>query len=172
MSVTIFLVGPRAAGKTTVGERLARDLGRPFVDLDRYLEARHNLTTADIVARYGWPEFRLLESEALREAVPAEPAVIATGGGVVLDEANRRYLRERGRVFCLSAPASVLAARLSADPQSSQRPSLTGRPLSEEVAVVLAAREALYRDAAHEIVDAAAPVETVLADILARLLNA
>lgn len=172
MSVTIFLVGPRAAGKTTIGEGLARELGLPFVDLDQYLAARHGLTPAELVARHGWPMFRRLESEALREAAPGTPVVMATGGGTVLDEANRHYLRERGRVFYLSAPASVLAARLLTDPLTDQRPSLTGQPVAEEAAEVLAARESLYRNVAHEIVDAAAPPEAVLADILSRLVKA
>lgn len=73
---------------------------------------------------------------------------------MVLAEANRRYMREHGRVFFLSAPAEVLAARLRRNPLEAQRPSLTGKSLDAEVREVLEARLPLYRDAAHHELDA------------------
>ena len=80
--------------------------------------------------------------------------MVATGGGMVLAEANRRYMREHGRVFFLSAPAEVLAARLRRNPLEAQRPSLTGKSLDDEVREVLEARLPLYQDAAHHELDA------------------
>ncbi len=167
--VTIFLVGARAAGKTTAGRRLALELGLEFVDADHALEEKYGRTVADIVEHEGWEEFRRLESGLLREVTAGGPQVVATGGGVVLAEANRGYLRERGLVFYLAAPAETLAARLAADPQTGRRPSLTGQPAAEEFVPVLTAREALYRETAHHVIDATAPVETVAAEILAHL---
>ncbi|MCL1900519.1 MAG: shikimate kinase AroL, partial [Promicromonosporaceae bacterium] len=79
------------------------------------------------------------------KAARASRRVVATGGGVVLSAANRAFMRAEGLVFYLAAPAEVLAARLAAAPESEQRPSLTGRPAGEEVPLVLAEREALYR---------------------------
>jgi shikimate kinase len=110
-----------------------------------------------------------MESAALRAVGAGRDLVVATGGGVVLAAPNRTFMREQGLVFYLSAPAEILAARLADAPEIGQRPSLTGRPAAAEVAQVLAEREALYRQAAHQIVDAAAPPDRVAADILNRL---
>lgn len=153
MTHTIYLVGARAAGKTTFGGALARRLGCRYVDTDVYLLETTGETVADIVAREGWEGFRKRESDVLR-AVTAPGTVIATGGGMVLAEANRRYMREHGRVFFLSAPVEVLAARLRRNPLEAQRPSLTGKSLDDEVREVLEARLPLYRDAAHHELDA------------------
>lgn len=164
----IFLVGARAAGKTTVGRRLARDLAKEFVDTDLYLGEIHRITVAEIVAKEGWEGFRRKESAALRAAsVPGR--VIATGGGMVLAEHNRDFMRANGLVFYLSAPAEVLGARLAADPKAAQRPSLTGRSVVEEVAQVIAEREALYRGAAHHVINAAEAFETVIEAILGKV---
>ncbi|GHV56235.1 shikimate kinase 2 [Deltaproteobacteria bacterium] len=165
----IFLVGPRAAGKTSVGRRLAEKLAFEFVDTDDYLQRQQQLRVAEIVAQFGWAGFRELEGAALRAAGAGRGRVVATGGGVVLAAPNRNFMRERGLVFYLSAPAEILAARLAAAPETGQRPSLTGRPVAEEVAQVLAEREDLYRQTAHQVVDAAAPPDRVAADILNRL---
>lgn len=165
---TIFIVGARAAGKTTVGQALAKALECNFVDTDQYMLETSLLTVADVVAKEGWEGFRRRESDALRTVTEAGK-VIATGGGMVLSEANREYMRSHGTVLYLSAPASVLAARLEAHPEASQRPTLTGRPIVEEVSEVLAAREPLYRSAAHHILDATAPLRDVIAQALAVL---
>ena len=165
----IFLVGARAAGKTSVGPALAEALTYDFVDTDAWLKEKHGLTVAEIVARRGWAGFRELESEGLREAGLGSRRVVATGGGMVLSEANRAFMRAVGLVFYLAAPAEVLAARLAAAPESARRPSLTGLPAEAEVALVLAEREVLYRKAAHQVIDAEAPLERVAADILRRL---
>ena len=166
----IFLVGARASGKTTVGRRLAEELALPFVDTDLYMKEALGLTVADVVEREGWAGFRRRESEALR-AVSAggRPQVVATGGGMVLAAANRDLMRERGLVFYLAAPAEVLAARLAADPQAAQRPSLTGHSLTEEVAQILKERESLYQAAAHHQIEATADLEQVIAAIVEKI---
>ncbi len=88
---------------------------------------------------------------------------------MVLSEANRQFMRDNGTVFYLSAPAAVLAARLEANPEEAQRPTLTGRPIVEEVSEVLAARESLYRNAAHQVLDATAAPDLVVAQALEAL---
>lgn len=161
----VFLVGARAAGKTTIGKALAEALGYQFIDTDLYLLETTRETVADIVAREGWEGFRQRESEALW-AVAGDRTVVATGGGMVLSEANRAFMREKGVVLYLSAPASVLAARLLADPNGAQRPTLTGRPIEVEMADVLTEREPLYQDAAHHLVDATVAQDVVLEQTL------
>lgn len=165
---TIFLVGARAAGKTTVGLRLARELDMDFVDTDIHIGELHRITVAEIVAREGWDGFRRKESAALRQvALPGR--IVSTGGGMVLAEPNRDFMRAKGLVFYLAAPAEVLGARLAADPNAAQRPSLTGRSMVEEVAQILTEREELYRSTAHHIVNAADTFETVIESILNKL---
>lgn len=153
MTQPLFLVGARGCGKTTSGQALAAALGLRFVDTDSWLQNALDMSVAQIVEREGWAGFRARESQAL-QAVTAADTVVATGGGMVLAPENRLFMREHGTVIYLSAPAQVLAQRLEASPQESLRPTLTGRGVSDEVAQVLAERDALYRDAAHIIVDA------------------
>lgn len=182
----IYLTGPRACGKTSLGRTLAAALGLPFVDTDHRLRERSGEEVAAIVAREGWDGFRRRESAILREvaaelengpaaaetaaqdAAPTWRGVVATGGGMVLAEENRRFMRETGRVFFLDVPVAELVRRLSHNPLEAQRPSLTGKSLTEEVADVLSQRLPLYEEAHHRL-NAARPLRDVSAQALALL---
>ncbi|WP_200553017.1 shikimate kinase AroL [Kosakonia sp. LAM2021] len=168
MTLPIFLIGARGCGKTTVGRTLALAQGCQFIDTDYWLQENAQQTIAEIVEQEGWDGFRARETAAL-EAVSAPSRVVATGGGIILREYNRRFMREHGVVIYLCAPVNVLADRLEAFPQEGQRPTLTGKPISEEVSEVLAQRDALYREAAHYVVDAAQSPDKVVSDIEAAL---
>lgn len=163
----IYLVGPRACGKTTLGRALSEVLDVPYCDTDQHLRARLGMDVAAMVDRWGWEGFRLRESETLRLVTRelAGRGVVATGGGMVLAAENRRYMREHGRVFFLSAPVAVLAARLRRNPLAAQRPSLTGKSLDEEVREVLEARLPLYREAAHHELDAGRGITELCLDV-------
>lgn len=175
----IYLVGPRGCGKTSTGIMLARLLGAGFWDTDLVLAEMLGESIADFVAREGWEHFRDAEHRALVAAIEAgraagesegrRHAVISTGGGIVLREENRKLLQETGHTFYLEAPVSVLARRLEKNPDSAQRPSLTGKGMLEEIAEVLAAREALYLEAAHHVIDAGQQPDAVCASILTLL---
>lgn len=166
----VYLVGPRASGKTTVGKALAARAGWSFEDTDATVTATAGMTVEQIVAREGWEGFRRRESEALRATLGRDGLVVATGGGMVLAEDNRRMLRDGGLVAYLCGSVELLAARLARDPLAAQRPSLTGRPIAEEVAEVLAARDSLYRECAHAVLDAGDDAQA-LADRLTSLLD-
>lgn len=157
----VALIGMRGAGKTTLGRALAAELGSWFVDTDERFEARHGPIAAFVRAR-GWPAFRDAERAVLGECLQAG-VVVATGGGCVEDEGARRLLAERAFVVSLDAPADVLAARVA----GSDRPSLTGAPLTDEVPEVLARRRGSYRSLADRCVDATLPLQAQLQGALA-----
>ncbi|HBU3980599.1 TPA: shikimate kinase AroL, partial [Klebsiella pneumoniae] len=126
MTQPIFLIGPRGCGKTTVGHALARARHFQFSDTDHRLQAHEQRTVAEIVQAEGWARFRELETLSLK-AVTLPNTVIATGGGIVLAEGNRQFMRENGVVIYLQASVSALIDRLEAYPKAEQRPTLTGK---------------------------------------------
>ena len=152
----ISLVGMRGAGKSTLGRALAEKLRARFIDADEAFEARHG-AIATYVEMHGWPAFRAQESRILAEALE-KCDVLATGGGAVESETLRRLLRERSFVIYLDAPADLLRRRIA----NSDRPSLTGSPIADEVEVVLKRRAELYAQVAHRTVNAALPLDRQL----------
>ncbi|MDF7671110.1 shikimate kinase AroL [Orbaceae bacterium ESL0721] len=168
MNQTIFLVGARAAGKTTMGKMLANTLSFSFIDTDCYLLETTKKTVAEIVEKEGWEGFRERESKVLVETTKPN-RVIATGGGMVLAEHNRQFMRQNGTVLFLSASAETLAARLMKDPNVAQRPSLTGLSIVDEMEKVLNDRLSLYHDAAHHILDVAQEESKILSQMLSLL---
>ena len=168
MAPMLFLIGARAAGKTTCGRALSKSMGLEFFDTDAILRERAGRSVAQIVECEGWEGFRQRESDVLRSlASGAQGGVVATGGGMVLAPDNRALLRRSGLVVFLDAPAEVLAARLEAAPKAAQRPPLGvgNAGVLEEVRAVLAARRELYLATAHRVVNAARPLPEVLADL-------
>ncbi|MDG1641668.1 shikimate kinase AroL [Klebsiella huaxiensis] len=171
MAQLIFLVGPRGCGKTTIGHALAQVRSFQFADTDHELQEHEQRTVAAIVQQEGWERFRALETQAL-ERVAKPATIIATGGGIILSEYNRQFMRENGVVIYLEASVSALIDRLEAYPKAEQRPTLTGKPIRDEVGEVLAQREALYRAAAHHIIDATVSPDEVVEQIMATVCGA
>ena len=134
---------------------LAERLGWTFLDTDDMVLAREGKTAAQIIIERGEPAFRTVEKSIVAEAARQTPAIIATGGGVVLRPANRRLLGAHGRpVVWLFAAADIVRRRLAADPMTvSRRPALSGDDPLDEVAATLIAREPLYRDSADVAFD-------------------
>jgi len=153
------------AGKTTIGRRLARTLGRPFIDSDQQIEARTRRTVKEIFEADGEPAFRALEAEALADALDTEaPSIIAAAGGTVLREENRARMRQSGTVVWLRADPAVLADRVR---NGSHRPLLAEDPAAT-LARLDRERQTLYADVADHIVDTTGrPPDDVLAELLA-----
>ena len=143
----VYLVGMPGAGKSVVGEELAGRLGVPFVDLDVEIEREQGRPITEIFEAQGEAAFRALEAAALTKASVRDPAVVACGGGVVLEPANRIALRNTGIAVYLDVPLDRLRERV--------RPAAE-RPLIREegdLEKLLAAREPLYREFAAHVVD-------------------
>ena len=162
----LILIGLPGSGKTTLGRMAAQALALPFYDCDDRVSRAAGMTIPDIFARRGEPYFRALEREALQELCRREDCVIATGGGVVLDEANCYIMRGSGRAVYLEAPLAVLVERLKAVPDSDHRPALTDLPLAQEMGRILRERQHLYKSTAMAAVDASLPENEVMAAIL------
>lgn len=110
-----FLVGMMAVGKSTVGRYLAGELNLPFFDSDKVIEARAGADVAWIFDVEGEAGFREREAQVIDELSARDGIVLATGGGVVLREENRRHLKERGRVIYLESPVDRLVERTRRD---------------------------------------------------------
>lgn len=111
----VYLTGFMGSGKSSVGRHLARRLGSRFLDLDEEIERRAGLTVREIFERHGEPEFRRLESEALRatsEYPGGEDVVVATGGGTVTFEANARWIARHGVAVWLNPAFATIVARI------------------------------------------------------------
>lgn len=136
----IWLYGPPSSGKTTIGQRLAADLDRPFWDLDGEIEKHSGKAIPQIFADDGEVGFRERERAALQEVLAREEGIIALGGGALLSSENRALVEAAGPILCLTAPFEILLARLQA--AAAERPLLAG-----DAAARL--RELLERRAAH-----------------------
>jgi len=165
----IYLVGMMGAGKSTVGRTLARRLKLRFVDSDQEIEARCGVKIPVIFEIEGEAGFRAREAQAIAELTRLEGIVLATGGGVVLLEENRRLLAARGTVVYLCATPEHLYERVR---QDRNRPLLaTGDPLAR-LRELYHERDPLYRAIADLVVDTGRQSVQVLARGLLEQLGA
>ena len=146
----VFLVGLMGAGKTTVGKGLARALAREFLDLDHELEARCGVKIPVIFEIEGEEGFRKRESQVLDDCTQKRNIVLATGGGAVINPANRHALRTRGVVIYLRATVDELYRRTGRD---KNRPLLATGDAKATLKRLLDLRDPLYREVADIMVD-------------------
>jgi shikimate kinase len=165
----IFLVGMMGAGKTTLGKALAHRAGLEFVDTDRILVERTGVPVATIFEIEGEAGFRKRESAVLAELAQRDGCVVATGGGIVLAEDNRRVMRESGTVVYLRARIENLWERTRHD---ATRPLLATDHPRETLETLLSEREPLYRDAAHIVVDTGSQSSSTLVNRVMTALSA
>ena len=165
----IFLVGMMGAGKTTVGKHLAKALSREFVDLDHELEARCGVKIPMIFEIEGEQGFRKRERQVLADCSQRRGIVLATGGGAVLAQENRKALSERGIVIYLRAGVDELFRRTSRD---RNRPLLATADPRATLESLLAFREPLYAQVADIIVETGAASIAALAQHLIEQIQA
>jgi len=133
-----------AAGKSAVGRNLAKRLGRRFVDLDRAIEKSAGMKVRQIFEQKGERYFRELEKETLARVLNKQGQVIATGGGVVLDNDNLARLRAQSLVVGLNASIETLLKRVG---NGTTRPLLQGADRRERIEAMLQARAERYAQA-------------------------
>jgi len=144
LTQNIALIGFMAVGKSAVGRNLAKKLRRRFVDLDRLIEKTVGMKVQEIFVRKGEPYFRQLEKQTLATILQKKGQVIATGGGIIMDEENLTLLRERTLLIGLTASVDVLLSRAG---NGSKRPLLKGANRKERIAELLMQRESRYAQA-------------------------
>ena len=146
----VLLVGMMGSGKSTVGRLLADATGWPYADNDDLVARAHGASPRRLLAERGEPAMRRAESDALAAGLALPPPTIAgVAAGVILDEADRRAMRDGGIVVWLRAAAGVLAERAAG---ADHRPWLDADPVAW-MSATLAEREPLFRSAADRVVD-------------------
>ena len=166
-AANIYLIGPRASGKSTLAVEISSRTALKAVDADRLLEGEQGQNISTLVAARGWEHFRDLEEEILSRIAAADKQVVATGGGIVLRQKNRSLLKKGdGLTVYLFADASLMLQRLKHDPLPDQRPPLSRHALEEEVHKTLAERDHLYRECADIILPAGLAVEVLVERII------
>ena len=161
----LVLLGFMGAGKTTVGEHLARRLGRPFLDIDHWIEAKLGKPITQIFQEKGEDAFRRVESEAVAYLAPASGKVLACGGGIVKNPANVQRLAEGGRLVCLTATPETVLARVG---HQRHRPLLAGADPGAAIRRLMQERAALYQSLPLQIATDGKSPEQVVDEVLAR----
>ena len=162
----IVLVGLMGAGKSTVGRRLAKRLGLPFVDSDAEIEEAAGTTAADLFERYGETDYRDGERRLVARLIDGTVRVIATGGGAYVDPRTRQLLNERAITVWLDAPVEVLTERTG---RRDTRPLLRNGNRSATLVRLSEQRQPMYAEAHIRILSGTGAhsqvVETIVAAI-------
>nr|WP_274600626.1 shikimate kinase AroK [Pseudomonas sp. MS19] len=163
----MILVGPMGAGKSTIGRLLAKELRLPFKDSDKEIEQRTGANIPWIFDVEGEQGFRERESAVIADLCVEDGVVLATGGGAVMRDENRKALYNGGRVVYLHASVEQQIARTARD---RNRPLLRTPDPGKVLRDLLALRDPLYREIADVIIETdERPPRLVVQEILERL---
>src|SRR5205823_3169458 len=147
----IFLTGLSGSGKSSVGRRVSELLRWDFIDTDTLLSERYGMPVGQILIEFGEQRFRQMESEALVLAADHERVVIATGGGAVITEANRTFMREHGLTFYLKTSVEIAWRRVQEQihqsGKSAERPLVVGTNGQQRLQSLFLARNRWYEEA-------------------------
>ena len=119
----IVLVGMMGCGKTYIGQEISKALQYSFIDTDSFIEQEQDMSCSDIFMTRGEQFFRQLEVKALRQVIQNDACVIATGGGLITTEENRRIIKDKACSIWVKSPIDVIVKRLKGD---TSRPLLNG----------------------------------------------
>jgi shikimate kinase len=163
----VFLVGPMGAGKSTIGRQLSSVLKKEFKDSDHEIIARTGASIPLIFEIEGEEGFRKRESAMIDELTQLHDIVLATGGGAVLREENRRHLKARGVVIYLFASVDQLFERTCRD---RNRPLLQTEDPRGRLEELMAQRDPIYRQVADMVVHTDdRSIKSVIKEIMVRL---
>ncbi|MGM9426828.1 shikimate kinase [Hydrogenophaga sp. MI9] len=163
MHKSIALVGLPGSGKSTIGRHLSRRLLVSFVDSDHVIEHRLGSTIREYFEREGEERFRDVEQAVIDELTQQPSSVLSTGGGSVLRPANREHLHQRCRVVYLRSSPEEVFRRLRHD---RNRPLLQVADPLQRLKDLYAARDSLYRETAHFVIDTGRPSVATLVNMI------
>ena len=163
--MNIYLIGMMGTGKSTIGELLTEKLDYPFVDLDEKIENSAGKSITEIFENDGEENFRNLESEQLRSY---SNSVIACGGGIILKEENRTFMKENGKAVLLIASIPELSKRLM---ESDSRPLLAGEKKEELLTNIWLERRLHYFNTADYTIETGHKTNEQIAEEILRHLN-
>ena len=161
--MTVSLVGLPGSGKSTVGRQLARRLQVPFVDSDHVVEQKLGCSIREYFEREGEESFRDVEESVIEELTRRHQGVLSTGGGAVLRPANRENLRNAGQVVYLKSSPDELFRRLRHD---MNRPLLQVADPMSRLRDLFVARDPLYRETAHFVLETGRPSVATLVNMI------
>jgi shikimate kinase len=163
---SIVLVGLMGAGKSSVGRRLAKRIGLPFVDADEEIETAAGMRIADMFERFGEAHFRDGERRVLARLIDGPPRVIATGGGAFMNDETRALILARCTAVWLDVDVATLAERVG---RRDHRPLLKDKHPLEVLRALAAARNPVYAEAQIAIKGGDLPHEETVERIIAAL---
>jgi shikimate kinase len=161
--LSISLIGMPGGGKSTVGRHLAHSLKLPFVDSDVEIERRIGSSIRSYFEKEGEQSFRDIEEATIADLLARTNVVLATGGGAVLREANRRQLRTASTVIYLHSSPDELFRRLRRD---TQRPLLQVKDPLQKLRDLFHERDPLYRETAQFVVETGRPSVVALTSMI------
>lgn len=151
MRTSVALIGFMGTGKTVVGKLLAEKLGKKFIELDAIIEKKAGKSIPEIFRKDGEIGFRELEISVTRDIINEKNAVIACGGGIVLNKINIDRLRKECVIVCLTASPQVIIERTSGD--ADERPLLSVPDRARQVEELMKFREPYYKRSADITID-------------------
>ena len=169
MEKNIVLIGFMGTGKSTVASRLAARLNRKFVDMDREIERVVGMTVSDIFKRYGEIRFRSEEKLIAQKLARESGLVIATGGGVVLEQVNMDTLSQNGIIICMEATPNEILERVNR--KKGTRPLIRKNAQLQDIEEMLKARETLYAQADYRVNTSGKSPEQVTNEIMGMLMG-
>lgn len=165
-SKPLVLIGLMGAGKSTIGRRLAKQIGWRFVDSDEEIEAAAGCSIADIFTIHGEPIFRDLEKRVIARLVTEAPMVLATGGGAWIQPGVREIIKQHATTVWLRAELDVLTDRVS---KRNHRPLLETGDKREILDKLMQERYPIYQEADVIIDSSQGPHESVVERVIAAL---
>jgi shikimate kinase len=159
----VVLTGFMGTGKTSVGRRLAGELGVEFLDTDDLIENEARMPIKDIFGKFGEGHFRELEREVIkRVSSTMDGLVLSTGGGAIIDGTNRNRLKSWGKVICLTASVETILARVG---DQDERPLLSGGEKRRSIERLLKGREPFYNESDLVIDTTTRGIDEVVSEI-------
>lgn len=163
----IVLIGFMGSGKTRVGKSLSKNIGLPFVDVDRVIIKKMNMSVKEIFDKFGEPFYRAMETMTIKEMIGMEDRqVISLGAGLPMQEQNQKYLKQLGTIIYIKGSAETLKKRL----EGTNNPLLQGENQEEKIKKLLKQRDPVYAKFADiQVTTGVKPFEGLVAEIEEKL---